>query len=109
VKITQLLQQAEHLSVHERRRFCDDYAEFVVLADHAADWEKLFITHLGPPTKKAGINPSTEDQLLAQRFGGIGRGQTMFVKKEDEHVLLVMFWPWQDRLHITIKVILTTA
>jgi hypothetical protein len=38
-------------------------------------------------------------------FGGIMPGQTLYYSRGNDGVIFAMLWPWQDKEHITIKIV----
>lgn len=94
------------LEIYEKRVENDRYSEIVFHNKDLREWEKIFLFFLGLPAKPPKTAPRKEHLLLTKDYGGIYNDQTLFKKEFEGFIILAMFWPWQDRLHTTLKVIL---
>jgi len=90
-------------NVHEVRHITDEYGELVFYKRKVDEWNRVFSNILGPPVKPAGVEPSQDDRNLAKDYGGIWVNQTLFKKEFDGFTLIAMYWPWQDGVHVTLK------
>ena len=102
-------------SIVETRTDTDSYEEVVVLSKDIAAWNKSLTEKLGPPlisTVDIEIVSASEDVLsskigvaleFADSFGGIGEGQTLYHGIYDSAVILIMIWPWQNTINVTVK------
>jgi hypothetical protein len=98
-----ILRKCVSLSVFEKRKVSPKYIEFVIFRKDLASWNSALSEFLGDPAKPAGSEPSEQDFALTKPYGGIRENQILFKKKTTEGCIIVMLWPWQDGLHITIK------
>ena len=101
--------------IFESRTDTDSYEEVVILSKDLSAWNESFTEKLGPPlisTEEIEIVGSSEDVLsskinvaleFADSFGGIGEGQTLYHGTYDSAVILIMIWPWQNNINVTIK------
>ena len=99
----------------EIRDNSDIYEEIVLLKKDLPGWNKALSEKLGPPlisTEEYDILNASEDVLAskidlalesANRFGGIDEGQTLYHGVYDSTVVLIMIWPWQDNVKVTLK------
>jgi len=99
-------------SIFETRIDTGSYEEVVVLSNDISSWMTLLTEKLGTPlissdpSKNDGAQNSSELDAalkLAEPFGGIGEGQTLYHGKHDSTEILIMIWPWQNNINITIK------
>ena len=91
------------------------YEEVVIPSNDIAEWNKILTEKLGPPLISAEeyeIVGSSEDVLSskidialesADSFGGISEGQTLYHGIYESNVILIMIWPWQNNINVTIK------
>lgn len=99
----------------EVRERSENYEEIVLLVKDIADWNKVLVEKLGPPLiskEEYEILNASEDVLASnidvalestQPFGGIVEGQTLYYSVYDSTVILIMIWPWQDNVKVTLK------
>jgi len=102
-------------SIIESRIDTGSYEEVVIPSKDLSAWNKNLIEKLGPPlisTEDIEIVSASEDVLaskidialeFAESFGGIGEGQTLYHGIYDSAVILIMIWPWQNNINVTIK------
>ncbi|MGA1869965.1 MAG: hypothetical protein ACMUJM_15635 [bacterium] len=102
----EIIQACGGLEVEEKRRSSDEYIELVFLNKELDQWITILTEILGPPIKPAGVKPTKNDLLITQAYGGIFRNQTLFRKKSENGIVIVMLWPWQDTVHVTLKMAL---
>ena len=51
-----------------------------------------------------GVKPLEKKiETLVSEYGGIQKGQSLYLKEIGDFIMLAMFWPWQDGEHITLK------
>jgi len=101
--------------VAEIREAEDNYEEIVLFSKDLAAWNEILTEKLGPPliskeeyeivnesedVKKSQIDLALES---AEKFGGIAEGQTLYYGICDSTVILILIWPWQDNVKVTLK------
>jgi hypothetical protein len=91
------------LKITERRCISEDFAEVVFQTQELDEWQRVLIAFLGPPIKPSGQAPSEEDLALTAKTGGIRIEQTLFEKKLESGSIIAKFWPWKDKIHITLR------
>lgn len=101
----EIIKKLDKLEIHQQRRVSDSYAEIVIFNKEILFCSEIMEQLLGQPVSSAGIKPNAEDIELTKDFGGIFDEQTLYKKDFDRMRVLVMFWPWQDGEHTTLKVI----
>ena len=96
-------------SIFETRTDTEAYEEVVVLGQDILAWNENLTEKLGPPQISAE-NPGGQDSSkidaalqLAEPFGGIGEGQTLYHGTYESNVILILIWPWQNNINVTIK------
>ena len=103
MKLKEILESCGHLEIHEKRVENDDYCEIVFFSRDIGQWARILSDLLGPARKSAGAAPSEADLALTRRTGGIRTDQTLFEKEFESGTVIAKFWPWQDGLHVTLK------
>ena len=104
--LTEILEKYSDLSIEERRCISDDYVWLVFYNKEIEKWKKVFNNIFGLAIKPAGTAPTPEDMSLTKEYGGIRRNQTLFKKEFDDATVIAMFWPWQDNIRTTLKMLL---
>jgi len=100
-----IMERCKSLQIEEQRAFSDEYSELVFFNKETDQWQSTFTELLGVPLKPHGIKPSKEMKKLTEEYGGIAKDQTLFKKEYDSCTMLAMFWPWQDTIHTTLKIV----
>lgn len=103
--IKEIIKKAGNLGVHETRSEEPEYHEIVVYMKDLEAWEKIFSSALGLAVKPSGGKVTSEHLLITEEYGGIERTQTLYVKKDDSGATMIMLWPWQDKEHVTVKMV----
>ncbi len=57
----------------------------------------------GAPVWPSENKLSEEVQEVIKSHGGIVAGQTLYFTRMENFPVFVMFWPWGDKEHITVK------
>ena len=96
-------------SIFELRENTDSYEEVVVLSQDISTWKTLLTEKLGPPLlspEKYNDQDSSKIDAalqLSEPFGGIAEGQTLYHGTYNSTVILIMIWPWQNNINVTLK------
>lgn len=106
MNLQEIVKKFDMLNIFEKRRITDEYVELVFYNKDIDKWSKIFTDILEPALKPQGVKPTKDVQHLAKDYGGIYTNQTLFKKEFDNGTIIAMFWPWQDGLHATLKIIL---
>jgi len=106
MELNEIIEKCRELEVYEKRCITNDYNELVFYHKHVDEWYRIFTEMLGPAIKPAGVRPKRKIRHLTKDYGGILKNQTLFKKDFDKVTIIAMFWPWQDNMHITLKMIL---
>jgi len=101
--IKKIVEATASLPVYEKRAKDDNYYEIVFMKEDIDKWEKCLAEILGIPAKLPKTKPTKEDLRVTEYYGGIQNEQTLFRKDLEQGTVIVMFWPWQDNSHITLK------
>ena len=102
----EIFEKCSMLSVEDKRCFTDDYVWLVFPNKQMDKWNEVFNDVFGPAAKPAGIMPSEDNLHLTKDYGGIRKNQTLFKKEFDNATVIAMFWPWQDNIRTTLKMVL---
>lgn len=104
MSIQMILEKCSELEIKKIKKQKEDYLEIVFFAGDLIKWNELFTNLFGPAVKPAGQKPSGRDQVLTRELRGIRPNQTLFFNKVGNNDMIAMFWPWDDKRHITLKV-----
>lgn len=102
----EIIEKCAKLDVDEKRELSDDYAELVFFNKQLDEWTEALTSVLGPAAKPCGVKPTQDDLRLTEDCGGIYENQTLFKKEFADLTVIAMLWPWQDKIHTTLKVAL---
>jgi hypothetical protein len=94
------------LKIHEKRCMEDDFVELVFFSDEIDEWHRILKAFLGSPIKPQGQEPSTKDLELTAGTGSIRINQTLYEKDTPDAMVIAKFWPWDDNIHITLRMAL---
>ena len=81
----------------------DMYFEVVVIKENVGEIMQLLEGAMGKPAWPSKDKLTKDIQSLADKFGGLRKGQTLFFLNKDGVSLFAMLWPWQDGKRVTIK------
>jgi hypothetical protein len=91
------------LKIAERRCVSEDFVELVFQKQEVDGWQRILTAFLGPPVKPKGKAPTEKDLALTAKTGGIRIDQTLFEKEFEDESIIAKFWPWKDKIHITLR------
>lgn len=104
--LKEIVEKLSGLAIEEVRCSTENSHELVFTNEKMDEWDKIFTDILGPAVKPRGVKPTKEDQQITSKYGGIYSNQILYKKEFDDAIVLAMFWPWQDEVHTTLKLIL---
>ena len=99
----EILLQAKDLGVFERRSLSPEYCELVFFSKDVDAWYGILSSTLGEAKKKPGVEPTDSDLNVTRKTGGIRINQTLFEKKFNGKTVIAKIWPWEDGVHMTLK------
>ena len=103
IQFVQLRKELEKIKFESVREDRGDYFEAVAVKDELAVVISCLEASLG-----SAVSPAKLPKPLAQtlkEYGGIRGGQRLYCKFESDYALIILFWPWADGAHTTIKII----
>jgi len=104
--LKEILEKYSMLTVEDERCISDDYVWLVFSNKEKNKWGEVFNDIFGPAIKPAGAVPSEDDLCLTKDYGGIRKDQTLFKKEFGDVMVIAMFWPWQDNIRTTLKMVM---
>ena len=119
MKIENLVGTELFNSINEIRVSSENFEELVLFSKDISNWNSILTEKLGPPLiskEKIKIDNSSEESLsskkdaalkIANSYGGISKGQTLYFGTYNSTVILIMLWPWQDKAHVTLKKVIS--
>ena len=106
MKLREIIDCCGGLNVTEKRSISDDFVELVFQNEEIEEWQRILTAFLGEPQKPEGQQPSEKDLELTKNTGGIRLDQTLFEKEFENGSIIAKFWPWKDKIHITLRMAL---
>lgn len=103
MKIVDLYLQFDSLEISDRRFLMEDYLELVFLRKDFEKWDHLLTEFLGPVASPFDAEPSQNHLEISKAFGGVRKGQALYLKDFGDYIIMAMLWPWQNGTHITLK------
>ncbi len=102
--LTELDNKFTSLNIFKQRKASATYREIVFFNKDVKKWNRILSGKLGAPLKSKWNKPEKSIEKLTRKFGGIRKGQTIYLKEYDDCSILAMVWPWKDKQHSTLKV-----
>ena len=93
------------LPLQSTRKSEASFIEIVLYRKNLPEWLAALEGLMGPPVKAEGEKPDKKATRLAEPYGGVWVDQILFHSQGADGQIVAMFWPWQDKNHITLKVI----
>ncbi len=106
MELREIIECCGSLNVTEKRCITDDFVELVFQNEEIEEWQRVLTAFLGEPQKPEGQKPSQKDLELTKNTGGIRLDQTLFEKEFHNGSIIAKFWPWKDKIHITLRMAL---
>ena len=105
MQIKKFAKKLDSLRIHEKRSLTDKLYDIVFYSEDVKQWTKIFEAEFGPPIKKRGVPLPADEQHWISDTGGIWEDQTLYGKIIDNGIAIAKFQPWEDGVHITLKMI----
>ena len=99
-----LVEELKRLPAEQVRYDFTNYLEFVIDTRCVKDLCPILESHLGPPLKTAGKEPSQEAKKCTDQLGGIEKNQVLYYLRGGVFSQCAMLWPWEDKNLVTVKV-----
>ena len=106
MEIKEIKERYNKLNIFENRGSSEVGDERVFYNQDLDKWNNILTDIFGPPIKPPGVRPNKEHLDITIDHGGILQDQTLFKKDLNEAILIAMLWPWQDKIHTTLKTVL---
>ncbi len=106
MKLHEIIDCCSELNVTEKRCVSKDFVELVFHTEEIDEWHRILTAFLGDPQKREGQQPTSQDLEITKNTGGIRLEQTLFEKKFENGTIIAKFWPWKDKIHITLRMAL---
>jgi len=102
--ISDIIKKFGDLKTEQVRVNSIEYDERVIFGDEIEQWHAVLTECLGDPVKSSGEETSKQEFALTVNFGGLCKNQTLYHRKFEEHSIIAMVWPWNDKIHVTLKI-----
>lgn len=106
VTLKEIIDCCSELKVREKRCMTEEFIELVFNNDEIIEWQRILTAFLGEPIKPEGQEPSKTDLALTARTGGIRINQTLYEAEFEDETIVAKFWPWEDKMHTTLRMAL---
>ena len=107
MKYEELIKEVKTAAFEAIRLDTEKYFEAVIvnaqLTSLTSTLDKLLGSAVCP--SKTPLTPQMKDAV--KEFGGIMPDQTLYFFSQAGETILVMFWPWRDGVHTTVKIALS--
>jgi hypothetical protein len=104
MKFNELKNEVKKLALETVRAEQDNYFEAVIFNNKVAGLKAILDKFLGLPVFPSQNKLSLQIEKAISSYGGIQPGQTLYWKQEGS-IVIAMLWPWQDKIHTTVKII----
>ncbi len=104
--LRQIIERYSMLRVDEVRCDSNKYGELIFYGEDIDEWHRIFADVFGPAVKPGGKKPTKDQKRLTKDYGGVWTDQTLFRKECEGVTVIAMFWPWRDKIHVTLKMAL---
>ncbi len=91
------------LNICKSRKASATYREIVFFHKDMKKWDRVLTGSLGSPVNSKWKIPEKNMSKMTRKFGGIRKGQTLYIKEFDNFSIMAMIWPWKDKYHSTLK------
>ncbi len=102
-----IINKCNALKIYEKREETDAYFEIVFYTKDLNIWEETLSSFFGAPVKPTGLKPTRDDAGITKNYGGLQANQTLYKNESKTGTVIAMLWPWQDKTHITLKIVST--
>ncbi len=96
-------QKFKSLDICKSRKSSPTYREIVFFNKDIKKWNRVLAGTLGDPVNSKWNRPEKQVEKMTRKYGGIRKGQTLYVKEYDNFSIMAMIWPWKDKQHSTLK------
>lgn len=101
----EIKKEVKNITFETLRMDSDSRFEAVMVKDGLANLTAILERFFGPPAWPSQSEMSPQVEGIINGFGGIMPGQTLYFWSQGSDTILAMLWPWQDGMHITVKII----
>jgi hypothetical protein len=105
IGLREIITACDSLDIFEKRYDSEEYCELVFFLKDIDVWVKNLSDFLDLPLKPVGVKPTDLHHELTEPYGGIRSDQTLFCKDFAQEKIIVMFWPWNDKVHVTLRMV----
>lgn len=102
----QLKTQIKNVVFETVRADYEDYFEAVITKEKLDELNLSLERGLGAPAWPSKNRLASQVQKAVEEFGGVRAGQTLYWGDQEKFSLFAMLWPWQDAVHITLKMVM---
>jgi hypothetical protein len=103
MKFENIVNDVKKICFDTLRKDTSGYFEAVILKKEIQSLSNCLEKFFGIPLYPSQNSLSFEVQRVIDDFGGITSGQTLYYSGNKE-IVFAMLWPWQDGMHITVKI-----
>ena len=104
MQFEELKKEVEVITYVELRENSENYLEAVISSSELLRLKQKLETFFGAPYSLSWESLSREAKEAIGGLGGVGAGQTLYLRSNDNEIAFAMLWPWQGGKQITVKV-----
>lgn len=105
MQFAELIKEVKCVSFQELRQDSDRFFEAVVIKQELSKLTERLEKFFGIPAWPSNNKISSQVQNVIKDFGGIMPNQTLYFRSDGNDTIFAMLWPWQDKEHITLKIV----
>lgn len=103
IEFKQLKAEVKKAELDSIRTETENYFEAVIKNSCLESLLRVLKNSFGPPAWPSRNKLSKEVEKIVSNFGSLRKGQTLYFSKQEDCLVFVMLWPWQDNERVTIK------
>jgi len=104
MQFKELIDDIKTCAFDEIRVDTNSFFEAVIMKNNLEALNAKLSSVFGAPIWPSENKLSDEASSIIKNHGGIMGGQTLYFTHMENDPVFVMFWPWGDKEHVTVKI-----
>lgn len=104
MEFNKLKTELKNIELDTTRMDNENYFEVVIKKERLNEIIPIVERILGPTAWPSCSKLSKDTEKLIKNFGGLRKGQMLYLLCKDGFSIFAMLWPWQDNERVTIKI-----
>ena len=105
MQFNEIRKELESVIFDTLRADSDNYFEAVIVKDELVKLTEILERFFGSTAWPSQNKLSSQIEDAISSFGGIAAGQALYFWNQGSDTVFAMLWPWQDKRHVTVKII----